>query len=219
MTRRLGRSSSTVNREVARHRSASGSYQPSFAEGSCLARRDRLALLERDERLERFVADRLDEGWSTEQETIYRFIYRPRQKDREALEAAAARQSPPRPAQAPRHQQNDQRSPLDPRPARGGPRPRETRRLCRRTQPVPVLYERTSRLTLAAHDPRQARWQERRRDRGHPHGRLERLAPALEGSITFDKPRQEASGSNPAGTEAMIGQEANHPSLQASRSS
>ena len=59
MARRLGRSSSTVNRELARNRLASGGYQPNYAEGSYLARRERL---ERDERLERFVADRLDEG-------------------------------------------------------------------------------------------------------------------------------------------------------------
>ena len=67
MTRRLGRSSSTVNRELALNRLPSGGDQPSFAEGSYLARRERLALLERDEQLERFVVDRLTEGWSPEQ--------------------------------------------------------------------------------------------------------------------------------------------------------
>ena len=67
MARRLGRSSSTVNRELARNRLLSGSYQPSFAKGSYLARRERLALLERDERLKRFVVDRLTEGWAPEQ--------------------------------------------------------------------------------------------------------------------------------------------------------
>ncbi len=67
MARRLGRSSSTINRELARNRLPSGGYQPSFAEGSYLVRRERLALLERDERLERFVIDRLTEGWSPEQ--------------------------------------------------------------------------------------------------------------------------------------------------------
>ena len=95
---RLGRSSSTINRELARHRLPSGGYQPSFAAGSYLARCRRLALLERDERLQRFVVDRLTEGWSPEQiagwlkagnepglrglgtETIYRFVYRTRQK-------------------------------------------------------------------------------------------------------------------------------------------
>ena len=43
MARRLGRSSSTGNRELARNRLPSGGYQPSFAEGSYLARRERAA--------------------------------------------------------------------------------------------------------------------------------------------------------------------------------
>ena len=67
MARRLGQSSAKVYRELARNRLPSGGYQPSFAEGSYLARRERLALLERDEQLERFVIDRLNEGWSPEQ--------------------------------------------------------------------------------------------------------------------------------------------------------
>ena len=67
MARRLGRWSSTINRELARNRLPSGGYQPSFAEGSYLARRERAAVLERDERLERFVVDRLTEGWTPEQ--------------------------------------------------------------------------------------------------------------------------------------------------------
>ena len=67
MARRPGRSSSTVNRELARNRLPSSGYQPSFTEGSYLARRERAALLERDEQLERFVIVRLAEGWSPEQ--------------------------------------------------------------------------------------------------------------------------------------------------------
>ena len=38
MARRVGRSSSTINRELARNRLPSGGYQPSFAEGSYPAR-------------------------------------------------------------------------------------------------------------------------------------------------------------------------------------
>jgi hypothetical protein len=48
-------------------RSVSVGHQPSFAAGSYLEPRERLALLERDEQLERFVIDRLNEGWTPEQ--------------------------------------------------------------------------------------------------------------------------------------------------------
>ena len=66
MARRLGRSSSTANRGLARNRLPSGGYQPSSAEGSYIARRQRLALLEGDERLERFVVNRLTEDRAPE---------------------------------------------------------------------------------------------------------------------------------------------------------
>lgn len=59
MAWRPGRSSSTINRELARNRLPFRGYRPSFAEGSYLARRERLTLLELDERLEWFVIDRL----------------------------------------------------------------------------------------------------------------------------------------------------------------
>jgi IS30 family transposase len=67
MARRLGRSSSTINHELARKGLPLGGYQRRFAEGSYLARRERLALLERDERLARFVVDRLTEGLAPEE--------------------------------------------------------------------------------------------------------------------------------------------------------
>ncbi len=144
MARRLGRSSSTVNRELARNRLPSGGYQPSFAEGSYLVRRERLALLERDERLERFVIDRLTEGWSPEQiagppwspdhgcfadgspglrglgtETIYSLHLSGAAEGREALEAAAPRQGSQRPTQTARNQEHDHRSPNPARSTRG----------------------------------------------------------------------------------------------------
>ena len=165
MARRLGRSSSTINRELARNRLPSGGYQPSFAEGSYLARRERLALLERDEQLERFVIDRLAEGWSPEQiaarhglltmaasqldrAACWRAMAEGRQRaraprdrhgddlllhlsgaaeGREALEALATWQGPPRPAQASGDQDHDHGSPLHPRPTRSGHGPREAR--------------------------------------------------------------------------------------------
>ena len=94
----LGRSVSTVSRELRRNRLASGGYSPRHADGACMERRRRDAVLEQDEKLRRFVMDRLAEGWSPEQiagwlkqdaepnlrplvtDTIYAFIYRASQK-------------------------------------------------------------------------------------------------------------------------------------------
>ena len=67
MSRRLGRSQSAISRELARNRLPSGSYKPTFAEDVYLARREREALIEKDEKLERFVVDRPTEGWTPEQ--------------------------------------------------------------------------------------------------------------------------------------------------------
>ena len=68
---------------------------------------------------------------------------------------------------------------------------------CRRTQPVPVLHERTSRLTLAARLPSRPAGRalfkdrmiclltdhrrERRRDRGHAHGHLQTAGARAQG--------------------------------------
>ena len=94
----IGRHKSTISRELRRNAHADGTYRPVFAEGSYLYRRQRAAVLERDDRLRRFVIDRLAEGWTPEQiagwlrrgveiglravshETIYAFIFRSAQK-------------------------------------------------------------------------------------------------------------------------------------------
>lgn len=206
MARRLGRSSSTVNRELARNRLASGGYQPSFAEGSYLARRERLALLERDERLERFVADRLDEGWSPEQiagwlkagnepglrglgtETIYRFIYRPRQKAEKLWKLL-----PRGKARRGRRKRRKTRSTIaDRRSIHDRPEAVQSREkigdweadlmFCRRTQPVLVLHERASRLTLAA----KLAGKSAAETAATLMAIFKRLAPELKNSITFD---------------------------------
>src|SRR6201985_604552 len=95
---KLGRAASTVSRELRRNALPKGGYLPVHAEGCYLERRQRRAVLERDERLGRFVRDRLLEGWTPEQiagwlkrgeerglrpvspETIYAFLHRPGQK-------------------------------------------------------------------------------------------------------------------------------------------
>src|SRR5512134_2302811 len=98
IARELGRAASTVSRELRRNALPRGGYLPVHAEGCYLERRQRQAILERDERLGRFVRERLLEGWTPEQiagwlkrggerglrpvstETIYAFVRRAGQK-------------------------------------------------------------------------------------------------------------------------------------------
>jgi len=206
MARRLARSSSTVNRELARNRLPSGAYQPSFAEGSYLARRERLALLERDERLERFVIDRLSEGRSPEQiagwlktnnepalrglgtETIYRFVYRARQKAEKLWKLL-----PRGKARRGRRKRRENKSTItDRRSIHERPEAVTGREklgdweadlmFCRRTQPVLGLHERASRLTLAA----KLAGKSAAETAATLMAIFKRLAPELKGSITFD---------------------------------
>ena len=67
IARQLGRAASTISRELRRNALPRGGYMPAHAEGCYLERRQRPAVLERDERLGRFVRDRLLEGWTPEQ--------------------------------------------------------------------------------------------------------------------------------------------------------
>jgi IS30 family transposase len=89
------RAASTVSRELRRDALPRGGHLPVHAEGCYLERRQRPAVLERRERLGRFVRERLLEGWTPERiagwlkrgeerglrpvslETIYAFIHRP----------------------------------------------------------------------------------------------------------------------------------------------
>src|SRR5215213_7133672 len=66
IARELGRAASTVSRELRRNALPRGGYLPVHAEGCYLERRQRQAVLERDERLGRFVRERLLEGWTPE---------------------------------------------------------------------------------------------------------------------------------------------------------
>src|SRR5690348_18001734 len=98
IARALGRAASTISRELRRNALPKGGYRPVHAEGCYLERRQRPAVLERDERLGRFVRERLLEGWTPERiagwlrrgeerqlravscETVYAFLHRPGQK-------------------------------------------------------------------------------------------------------------------------------------------
>src|SRR5689334_13269134 len=67
IARALGRAASTISRELRRNALPKGGYLPVHAEGCYRERRQRPAVLERDERLGRFVRERLLEGWTPEQ--------------------------------------------------------------------------------------------------------------------------------------------------------
>jgi IS30 family transposase len=159
IARALGRAASTVSRELRRNALPRGGYLPVHAEGCYRERRQRPAVLERDERLGRFVRERLLEGWTPEQiagwlkrgeerglrpvslETIYAFIHRPGQRGEKLwklLPRGRARRGRRR-GRRPRSTIAGRRSIHD--------RPADVRE---RTRPVLVLEERKTRFVLAA---------------------------------------------------------------------
>ena len=174
IARALGRAASTVSRELRRNALPRGGYLPVHAEGCYRERRQRPAVLERDERLGRFVRERLLEGWTPEQiagwlkrgeerglrpvslETIYAFIHRPGQRGEKLwklLPRGRARRGRRR-GRRPRSTIAGRRSIHD-RPAdvqeRKDPGHWEGDLLiCKRTRPVLVLEERKTRFVLAA---------------------------------------------------------------------
>ncbi len=97
----VGKSKSTISRELRRNALDSGGYSAVIVDGAYMERRQRSATLEQDVKLSLFVRQRLSEGWSPQQisgwlrsgaevglravamETIYSFIYRAGQKSEE----------------------------------------------------------------------------------------------------------------------------------------
>jgi IS30 family transposase len=174
IARALRRDKSTVSRELRRNSLPSGRYSPLHAGGAYLQRRQREAVLEKDQRLKTFVQDRLAEGWTPEQiagwlksghepglralsfEAIYAFIYRAARKGEELWRYLTRRHKrrKPRRARASRDMIKDRASIHE--------RPREVDDradvghwecdliICKRMRPVLVLHERKSRMTLAA---------------------------------------------------------------------
>ena len=202
----IGRSPSTIGRELRRNSLESGRYSARAADGAYMARRQRDAILERDLGLGRFVRDRLAEGWSPQQisgwlksgaerglgtlamETIYAFIYRARQKAEQLWRCLARRHKRRRPLRArPSRDTIKDRVSIHERPESVADRSEVGHWegdliICRRARPVLVLHERRSRLTLAA----------RLTGKGAAETAatimavLRRLDPALRRSITFD---------------------------------
>jgi transposase, IS30 family len=171
---RLGRAASTVSRELRRNALPRGGYLPAHAEGCYLERRQRPAVLERDERLGRFVRDRLLEGWTPEQiagwlrrgeerglrpvspETIYAFIYRSAQRaeklwrllPRGRARRGRRRARQPRNALAERRSIHDRPESVEGRQEAG--HWEGDLLICKRTRPVLVLKERKTRFVIAA---------------------------------------------------------------------
>ncbi len=174
IARELGRAASTVSRELRRNALPRGGYLPVHAEGCYLERRQRPAILERDERLGRFGRERLLEGWTPEQiagwlkrgeerglgtvstETIYAFGHRAGQKAEKLwklLPRGRARRGRRRARQsrgtiAERRSIHDRPAEVQERQAAG--HWEGDLLICKRTRPVLVLKERKTRFVLAA---------------------------------------------------------------------
>jgi IS30 family transposase len=206
IARWLGRSASTISRELRRNALESGCYRPHVADGAYMLRRQRPSVVETDAKLAAYVTDRLSEGWTPEQiagrlrrgverglrglcaETIYAWIYRKGQKAaklwRFLIRHHARRR--PRHGRASRDRIADKIH-ISQRTAEADAR--ETVGhwegdliICKRARPVLVLHERKTRITLMT------------RLAGKTAGEtiaammavFRRLDPRMRGSITFD---------------------------------
>ena len=201
----LGRSASTISRELRRNALDSGAYRPVPAEGAYLLRRQRPAKLERDGKLRGYVLARLSEGWTPEQicgrlrqgiehglglistEAIYAWIYsKARKADR--LWRSLPRGRPRRGRRKrPSKDHIAKKTHISERTEAANQREEVGHWeadlvICKRSRPVLVLHERKTRLTLIS------------RLMGKTAAEtvsvlmalVKRLAPTLRGSITFD---------------------------------
>jgi IS30 family transposase len=202
----VGKSKSTISRELRRNALDSGVYSAAIADGAYMERRQRQATLERDTKLATFVRQRLSEAWSPQQisgwlqsgaeaglravsmETIYAFIYRVGQKAEELWRYLARRRKkrralrsrPSRDAIKDRVSIHERPEEIDDRGAVGHWEGDLV--ICQRTRPVLVLHERKTRVTLAA----------RLTGKGAAETAsvimniFKRLDPKLRQSVTFD---------------------------------
>jgi IS30 family transposase len=176
------------------------------ADGAYMERRQRDAVLERDQRLGRFVRDRLAEGWSPQQisgwlrsgaepglwavamETVYAFIYRAGQKAealwRYLVRRRARRRSlhtrPSRDTIKNRVSIHERPDCVDDRSEIG--HWEADLIICQRMRPVLVLHERKSRVTLAA----RLAGKSAAETASVIMAIIRRLDPGLRRSITFD---------------------------------
>jgi IS30 family transposase len=174
IARVLGRAKTTISRELERNACPSGRYAPLVADGAYLLRRQRQAVLERDEKLRTFVIARLNEGWSPEQvagwlkggherklrtlvpETIYAFVYRAKQKADRLWLMLTRRHKRRRPyTSRPSRDRIKDRISIHERPDSVDDRAEVGHWegdlvICKHARPVLVLHERKTRITLIA---------------------------------------------------------------------
>lgn len=204
--REMGRSPSTISRELRRNTSAKACYRPDLAARRYRRRRRRSAILERDAALRDYVIARLSEGWSPEQisgrlaqriekgldpvchETIYAFIYRSRQKAEKLWRYLVRRRANRRPLGAKVSRDGIKNKVHVSERCDAADKRAETGHweadlvICKHAKPLLVLHERKTRLTLMA------------RLLGKTAGEtvakmqaiLKRLTPSMRGSVTFD---------------------------------
>ena len=202
----VGKSKSTISRELRRNALDGGGYSAAIADGAYMERRQRQGTLERDTKLASFVRQRLSEAWSPQQisgwlqsgaeaglravtiETIYAFIYRTGQ-EAEALWRYLARRRkkhralcsrPSRDTIKDRVSIHDRPEGVNDRSALG--HWEGDLIICQRTRPVLVLHERKSRVTLAARLTGKGAAE----TAGVIMNIFKRLDPDLRQSITFD---------------------------------
>jgi IS30 family transposase len=205
IARELGRSPSTIKRELMRNSNADGRYRPETVEARYLARRTKGLLLDRLDGLASFVVERLHENWTPEQiagwlkseaerlraishETIYAWIYGRSQRQANLWRLLSRKKGKRgfRPARTPRVTIKDRRSIHD-RPkavddrAEGGHWEGDLL-ICKKTRPVLVLTERKSRFTIAA----KLNGKNAAETATAIMRIFERLDPALRRSATFD---------------------------------
>ena len=170
----LGRSLSTLNREIERNSNQDGSYNPDTAQRRYEARRKRGCILDIIPELGTFVVDMLHENWTPEQiagwlkggnekalptvshETIYAWLYSAGQRAAKLWRLLPKRRAKRRfrPARKTRSLIPDRKS-VHERPGHvddrleGGHWEGDLM-ICKRTRPVLVLVERKSRFTIIA---------------------------------------------------------------------
>ena len=201
----IGRSGSTISRELRRNALDGGAYRPVPAEGAYLLRRERLARLEQDDRLRGNVLARLLEGWTPEQisgrlskgieiglglistEAIYAWIYSKARKA-DGLWRYLTR-SRPRRGRRKRASKDRiaEKTHISERTEAANQREEvghweSDLVICKRSRPVLVLHERKTRLTLIS----RLMGKTAAETVSALMAMVKRMAPQLRGSITFD---------------------------------